>query len=132
MPSRMWKYLCSCSNGMASSPYCERCGLEGTYAGWHYTMIEAMARYQKLYGLKPIGPHRDLTEHIFKGTMYECPKCLGRGLLDTSRSDQYTKCRECHGNGYRWRISAEDIQALRQQVLNAYPEALVSDEEDLQ
>ena len=41
------------------SPFCSRCGGSGDYDGWHYRMHEAMARYQSLYGLKPIGAHRN-------------------------------------------------------------------------
>jgi hypothetical protein len=40
--------------------YCSKCGTLSEYDGWRNSMHEAMAWYQKLHGLKPIGPHRQL------------------------------------------------------------------------
>jgi hypothetical protein len=57
----MWKHTCPDDGGRVfgmGSPFCNRCGGLGEYDGWHYRMHEAMAGYQTLYGLKPIGAHR--------------------------------------------------------------------------
>jgi hypothetical protein len=54
------------------TPLCSRCGGPGEYDGWHYRMDEAMASYQSLYGLKPIGPHRRMADELFNEVKVKC------------------------------------------------------------
>jgi hypothetical protein len=83
MPSRFWKHACHGSPGSSTSDsICHTCGKTGEFAGWHYTRHEAMARYQTTYGLKPIGPHRKLTDQLFSAALEACGLCGGEGLED--------------------------------------------------
>ena len=51
------------------------------YDGWRNSMHEAMAWYQKLHGLKPIGPHRQLADKVMSGAYQTCIECAGYWLL---------------------------------------------------
>jgi hypothetical protein len=82
MPQKMWKPRCSKGGGGLSrsgSPGCSSCGELGEYDGWHPRMYEAMARYQSQYGLKPIGPHRQLGDELLGAAKEKCSGCGGRG-----------------------------------------------------
>ena len=74
MPQKMWKHTCPegegrfYCNGLSVSS-CSLCGGSGEFDGWHYRMHEAMARYQTLYGLKPIRAHRRMADELFDDVM---------------------------------------------------------------
>jgi len=105
------------------SPVCRSCGQHGEYDGWYYTTHEAMARYQSRYGLKPIGPHRQMADDLFADTTVECEQCQGRGLRDIGAGETYAVCQRCGGFGRFFSRSREAIHRLRQKVLDAYPDA---------
>jgi len=88
-------------------------------------MFESMAWYQKLHGLKPIGPHRPLADRLFEGTSRQCDACSGRGYIDAPGGRTFEVCSHCDGAGYVSTISAERRAALRAQVLAEYPDAAV-------
>lgn len=77
-----------------------------------------MARYQRLYGLKALGPHcgRDRLK-----LTRVCEVCAGTGLL----SDD--DCHRCHGFGVVYAVSREEFDAWRRGMLAAHPEAEVTD-----
>jgi uncharacterized protein (DUF983 family) len=102
---------------------CPACGEGGKYDGWHHSMIEAIGAYQRRYGLKPIGPHRQLADQLFTGATCTCPLCGGRGLLDAEVEDGYTECPLCRGTGRLMLLDAEEFHARRREVLVAYPDA---------
>lgn len=73
-------------------------------------MHEAMARYQTVYGLKPIGPHRKLADELFGGVSTECEACGGGGVVgqaDWRRRDT------CQGRGVLFTRSPAEIDAIR-------------------
>jgi hypothetical protein len=82
MPQQMWKHRCprSRSESWMGTAVCSSCGRRGEYDGWHYTMHEAMARYQSRYRLKPMGPHRGMADELLRDATVGCEECLGRGL----------------------------------------------------
>jgi hypothetical protein len=57
LPQNMWKYECRESGGTSwyGAPYKCSCGATSKYVSWFNTIMEAMAWYQKHYGLKPNG-----------------------------------------------------------------------------
>lgn len=85
--------------------------------------IPTLARYQALMGLKPLGRHITLAESLLKDITCTCPTCNGTGLYGTYGALGWLACPTCHGLGGAYRISLEELQALRQQVLDRYPEA---------
>ncbi len=86
-------------------------------------MHEAMARYQSRYGLKPVGPHRRMADELFESASVECEACQGRGLHDAGASADYEICPTCSGFGWFFARSHEEIQQLRQRILDAFPDA---------
>lgn len=129
MTQKLWKYTCGCYSGefSAGAPTCSGCGQVGQYDGWHYTMHESMAKYQKLYGLKPIGPHRKIADELFEGTTRRCETCQGKGLevlhIDVALDEGYRTCSMCSGLGCNFTRSADEISAIRQRVLESFPDA---------
>lgn len=86
-------------------------------------MHGAMAHYQALYGLKPVGPHRNLADKLLSNITETCSTCGGTGLYGTYGGLGWRVCPTCHGLGVAYRISLDALQTLRQQVLAQYPDA---------
>ena len=125
MPQQMWKHTCRKDGSSYSmgSLVCSTCAGPGTYDGWHPRMHEAMALYQTRYRLKPIGPHRRMTDELFAAVRATCPACTGRGLQDTVGGRSWQVCSTCHGFGSYFTKPTDEIDALRSRVLAAYPDA---------
>ncbi len=125
MPQQMWKHTCRKDGSSYSmgSLVCSTCAGPGTYDGWHPRMHEAMALYQTRYRLKPIGPHRRMTDELFAPVRATCPACAGRGLRDTVGGRSWQVCSTCRGFGSYFTKPADEIEALRRRVLEAYPDA---------
>jgi hypothetical protein len=123
MPYKAWRPTCSCRNGYSpTETVCPDCGKKTKCEGWRYSMYEAMARQQTVYGLKPIGPHRRMVDELFQGALKGCDRCGGSGLLDRDGGASWEKCGGCGGLGRTLAISPEEFEAIRQKVLEAYPE----------
>jgi hypothetical protein len=93
------------------------------YDGWHNGRFELMAWYQKLQGLKPIGPHRPLADRLFKSAFRLCEPCQSRGYFDAVGGRSFVVCEKCGGAGYYSIISTEERAELRAQVFAEFPEA---------
>ena len=126
MPQQMWKHTCRKDGSSYSmgSLVCSTCAGPGTYDGWHPRMHEAMALYQTRYRLKPIGPHRRMTDELFAAVRATCPACAGRGLMDTVGGRSWQVCSTCRGFGSYFTKPADEIEMLRSRVLAKYPDAL--------
>lgn len=85
--------------------------------------IPTLARYQALMGLKPLGRHIALAESLLKDITCMCPTCNGTGLYGTYGALGWLACPTCHGLGATYRITLDELQALRQRVLDRYPDA---------
>ena len=105
------------------SPFCSRCGGSGEYDGWHYRMHEAMARYQTLYGLKPIGAHRRMAGELFNDVEIQCEACGGQGLRDVNSGASWERCISCRGLGILFTKPVAEIAGIRRRVLDAFPGA---------
>lgn len=86
-------------------------------------MHEAMAQYQTLHRLKPVGRHRRMTDELFDSALATCRTCKGHGLRDAIDRRSWRLCDACRGLGSVFTKSAEEFEALRERVLAAYPEA---------
>jgi hypothetical protein len=120
MPVRMWKH--ECCGGSSNESSCSSCGVVGKYDGWYYTMHEKMARFQYMTGMKPFGPHRELTDRLLLNNLVKCASCGGRGLLHVNDT-RYALCAPCEAMGYFWSIPPEEIESIRRQILAEYPDA---------
>jgi hypothetical protein len=105
------------------SPFCSRCGGSGAYDGWHYRMHEAMARYQTLYRLKPIGAHRRMADELFNDVKIQCEACGGQGLRDVNSGASWERCISCRGLGILFTKPSAEIAGIRRRVLDAFPGA---------
>jgi hypothetical protein len=124
MPQRIWMHTCRDGRtvGRGSPGRCS-CGAEEAYDGWHNTQYEAMAWYQKRYGVKPIGPHRPLTDRLFSDATRECSECAGHGYHNIGQGKSYRVCTSCGGAGRILVISDEDRSARRSAILAEFPDA---------
>ena len=126
MPRQFWKHACR-KTGRAwsqSAPFrCWRCLRRAEPDGWHRSMHEAMFDYQRSRGLKPIGPHRRLTDEAFAGAFRPCRACGGRGVLDGGEPDACALCLPCDGRGFVAAVTDDELERRRALVLERFPDA---------
>ena len=89
--------------------------------------FQAMARYQAITGFKPGGPHRRLADSVLKNITCKCGTCSGTGLYGTYGGLGWRICPVCHGLGETYSVTLEELQVLRQQILDRYPDAAPPD-----
>jgi len=125
MPAKMWKFHCGCQSEsvLLAVPNCDRCGAPGECDGWHLLMMDAMAAYQKVYGLKPIGSHRDYARTVMCPLFRLCEVCSGRGVLALPGEDACCRCPLCDGTLRVSNVSRKHVLRARQQVLAVFPDA---------
>ena len=126
MPRRYWFHNCKCAIRPCWRPTvaCPRCGTIGAYAGFRYSMFEAMANYQRTYGLAPMGPHKRLADDLlFSLLTRACERCDGTGLKEIDRGKSCEKCSECHGTGRVLACEKSVFAAALREVIATYPEA---------
>jgi hypothetical protein len=125
MPRKLWRHTCCAKDGpfLTGPKLCPNCGRPSECVGWEYDRLEAMAVYQKVYGLKPSGPHRSLADRLFAEFTTSCFYCGGSGLLDNPAEESYVVCPMCTGNGRFLNLDAAAADALRSKVLAEYPNA---------
>ena len=120
MPNKTYQHACGhCSRFL---DVCPECGERGAYDGWGYSMVEMMCASVRRYGLSPNGPHRAYAAELFKNAFWPCLRCSGRGNLILP-DESYRECPRCHGDGKRPTMPLPEIAALRDRVLERYPEA---------
>src|SRR5437879_2893236 len=98
MPYTSWEHSCAGTVVTVSDAICGRCGKEGQFVGWRFRRLEAMARYQYITGVKPIGPHRKLADQLLYALRAVCSRCGGVGLI-TIDSARWVGCAACEGTG---------------------------------
>jgi hypothetical protein len=89
-------------------------------------MHENIARYQYVYGLKPIGPHRRDADRIMGALRATCPTCEGGGILWPEDGRAWRVCLACEGTGGFWTCSPEREEAARRWVRSLHPDAGVT------
>jgi len=86
-------------------------------------MHERMARYQAVYGLKPIGPHRPMADKLLGGKRADCDECDRQGFVARDDGRGWLTCRACEGTGRTWACSPEEVKATRRTILERFPDA---------
>ena len=122
MPYFAWGHDCAQEGRDVSRAerICSRCGAEGRPLRWSYGMHEDMARFQTLYRVKPIGPHRKMTDRLFELTT-TCGVCSGAYLF--GGEEGWAACPGCHGLGRRYAVSFAEVEKVRQEILDVWPDA---------
>jgi hypothetical protein len=125
MPIERWKHTCSATGGTSwgSNDRCKECGKLPIYDGFHLTMYEAMARYQYTYGMKPMGPHREMVHALLGQLHILCDICGGNSILNDCVYNGWSVCPKCEGSGGLWSVPPAEVEAARQKVLQAFPNA---------
>ena len=123
MPHAMWRHSC-CPAGTGSSnvPACSACGQPGAFDGWRLSMYEMMARYQYVFGVKPLGPHRGLTDQLLGPMRQQCANCAGAGICTLS-VDAWRACPACEGTGGVWTGTPLQHDAAYAEILRNFPHA---------
>ena len=100
MPSKKWRFLCGCHNErtLFGRAHCHRCNEMGICDGFHLSMYESMAAYQKTYGLKPVGFHGKYAREVMGPLFRCCDVCDGRGVLEQPGEDTCCRCPLCNGS----------------------------------
>jgi hypothetical protein len=79
--------------------------------------------------LAPFGPHRQFADTLLDPFFKKCPNCNGQGLMEVSKEDIFeithghdgTVCPVCKMGRYLFDGTPEEFEAIRKQVLTAYP-----------
>ena len=118
-------YTLTCIHGVpgswTTSSRCTQCGQPGQFAFWRLGMHQAMARYQYVYGLKPIGPHRKAADELLGGLRRTCPECNGEGVLSLDGPRRWKACPTCEATGGFWTCSDDERRVARERVLAEFP-----------
>ena len=126
MPQPSWTHTCRKTGRTRAdrTPFrCWRCFGQAEFAGWTNSVVEMMGDYQRVHGLKCIGPHRPLADQVFAGAFFRCATCHGSGYYDDLGHRRWGPCGECGGLGQLPTVSQEDIERRRAIVLEAFPDA---------
>ena len=124
MPTRTWRCQCLAENSYRTgNETCATCGEYGAWMGWRLGMYELMARYQYVYGLKPIGPHRPLADRVLGDLRGVCERCKGAGVLTGPPSAPPIFCTDCEATGGFWTAQEHEISAAKAEVLRQFPDA---------
>ena len=125
MPIPMYKPRCEHEGNaeLIGLARCRECGQEHEFVGPRLTMHERMARYQAVYGLKPIGPHRPMADKLLGGKRADCDECDRQGFVARDDGRGWLTCRACEGTGRTWACSPEEVKATRRTILERFPDA---------
>jgi hypothetical protein len=123
MPYRMWDHSHCCDRSQTNTPECSDGETRGRDTGWYLSMYESMACYQYVYGLKPLGPHRQLADQLLTPLRVNCLRCGYTGLVSCNEGQRYRACPACEGTGGTWGAPEDAVQAIRDSILEAFPDA---------
>ena len=111
MPHPTWKHRCCAvareRKAITGRRDCFNCGELGEFAGWGLSMVEAMGRFQRVTGMKAMGPGR-LKIDV---TIRTCGTCGGSGYAGTQYRKE--KCNDCDGEGQWLDCDAETKEWIR-------------------
>ena len=127
MPVLLWRHRCLDGYAVRKDPWCPVCSERSVVAGMAFDVHQSMAVYQYVYGLKPVGLHRLLTERLFFGMRDRCERCKGGGVIGDWERAWWRLCPECEGTGGFWNRPDDEIEATRLRVLEEHPDAEVRD-----
>ena len=123
MPIQYWSHDCRGTGVLAGAQLCTTCGVLGEFDGWHLSGMESMACYQYVYGIKPLGPHREMADRLFDGMRTGCERCSRRGLLNGEGGASWRVCPVCEGTGEHWNRPLDEVDAALAHVLEEFPDA---------
>jgi len=84
-------------------------------------MLQSYARFQRLSGFKPVGPHIPAVRDLLSAVTIRCPICDGAGLLGTFGGLGYRVCPKCHEYGTIYSVSVAEFEAQRAIIAAQFP-----------
>jgi tetratricopeptide (TPR) repeat protein len=117
MPERIWGH--ACCKTTSGNPSCPACGAPGEFAGWGWTVAEAMERFQLSYGLAASGPHLRNARLLLDGMRSACGSCHGAGLVGDIYD--WRACAACEGTGGIWSAPEETIREVYEGIVEGFP-----------
>ena len=124
MSPKVWRYTCNCVWPGGDSPTCPSCGQAGEYD------IPGIL-YSRRYGLAPFGPQRELADRLFQGAKQTCEQCAGTTMIEINQGEDWEFCRTCNGLGIIFTRSRKEIEAIRRMVLELFPDAATTQDENV-
>ena len=122
MPHPYWHHVCyGLREVLRASPECGRCRRRGAFIGWRLGWWETLRVYHYVYGLNPIGPHRELADRLFAGMRNPCIRCGGRAVLTLGDGSAWRPCPDCEGTGGVWNRPFAEIDAAWRRVVARWP-----------
>lgn len=107
-------------------PHCPICRAPQAFDCWGPRLLEMQAAHEYAYGLRDSkGPWNLMVRQLLDPRRESCRTCEGRGIL-TQDLDHWRQCPSCEGTGGHWTCSLEEVEALRKQIVERYPEAGIS------
>jgi len=123
MPVPTWRCRCDGTTRLLTQDSrCPACGGGGEFFRWTLTRHEAMARYQNLSGLKPIGPHRREADALLAELRTSCPACAGEGI-ETRPDRSWAPCPACQGSGGHWTPPPAEVGRRLGELAARFPDA---------
>lgn len=131
MAHKHWRHHCSIEKRdvYLGEEICTQCNQRGEYAGYRLSVVEHMCSYAVRTRLAPFGPHRQFADTLLDPFFKKCPNCDGQGLVEVSEDDFFeikhghdgSVCPVCKMGRYFFDGTPEEFEAVRKQVLTAYP-----------
>src|SRR5437762_994124 len=121
MPQPFWRHVCAGREVLCTSPECRMCGRRAVFDGWRLKWWETLAVYHYVYGLNPMGPHRELADQLFAGMRDSCVRCAGCAVLTLGDGSAWRACPDCEGTGGLWNRPFEEVDAVWRQVVARWP-----------
>lgn len=131
MAHKHWRHYCNVEKReeYLGEEICPKCNQRGEYAGYRLSVVEHMCSYAVRTRLAPFGPHRQFADTLLDPFFKKCPNCDGQGLVEVSKEDVFeltrghdgTVCPVCKMGKYLFDGTPEEFEAIRKQVLTAYP-----------
>jgi hypothetical protein len=132
MPWRYWQNAC-CDPGVwrGSPEPCSCASGRALRSRWMLKSDERKLRYQLHFGLTPIGQHRKPSDHLLRAVTKPCSPCDGEGLLESHDLPTWKVCPSCRGFGSLPLPNSPELTAIRAQVAEQYPAAVVPGADDI-
>lgn len=127
MPRPGWRHYCIPHKKelRTGEEVCPECGVRGRFDGWKVSLIERMGMYQRRTGMKPMGPHRVLTDLLLDPMLKECDHCQGDGVV-TLADESWSICPRCQGLMFVRTVDAALYDETRRRIAREFPEEAVS------
>jgi hypothetical protein len=119
MPERIWSF--PCCDTTSRNTTCSTCGKPGVFAGWSLTVADGLKRFQRAYGLDPLGPQVRWASWNLGPMRSQCESCNGVGIVGDVH--EWRECQACEGGGAVWSAPEEELVKAYLNIVEEWPDA---------